>query len=95
MVCRPKGLVINVRYIDFDPLPFLKKNQDWHKDGVVIMHFMNAFQSLFPDGERLFIDAVRDSMTRYSSKISKDPVLQQDIDKFIEQEGHHSVLHEK
>jgi len=95
MVCHPKDLVINVRNIDLDPLPFLKKNRDWHKDGVVIMHFMNAFQSLFPDGERLFIDAVQDSMAKYSLKISKDLVLQQDIDKFIEQEGHHSVLHEK
>jgi predicted metal-dependent hydrolase len=95
MVKRPKDLVITVRKIDFHPLPFLKNNHEWHKDGAVIMHFMNAFQSLFPDGEGLFIDAVRDSMARYSSKISQDPVLQQDIDTFIKQEGHHSVLHEK
>lgn len=95
MVKRPKDLVINVRKIDFHLLPFLKNNHDWHKDGVVIMHFMNAFQSLFPDGEGLFIDAVRDSMARYSSKISQDHVLQHDIEMFIKQEGRHSVLHEK
>jgi predicted metal-dependent hydrolase len=95
MVHRPKDLVIKTRKINFNPLPFFKKNHNWYKDEVVIMHFLNAFQSLFPDGEGLFIDTVRDSMVGYSSKIQEDPVLQQDIDEFIKQEGHHSILHDK
>jgi predicted metal-dependent hydrolase len=92
---RPKDLVIVSRRIDVDPLPYLEKNHVWHQDGAVITHFMNAFQSLFPDGERLFIDTVRDSIAHYQSKIADDPVLQQDIEVFIEQEGRHSMLHDK
>jgi len=57
-------------------------------------HFINAFQALFPEGERVFIEAVRDCLTRYPS-VAQDPVLKEDIDHFIEQEARHSIVHEK
>jgi len=92
---RPNDLVIVSRSIDFDPLPFLEKNRIWHRDGVLMTHFINAFQSMFPEGERVFIDAVRDCIARYPSLIIQDSVLKNDLDRFIEQEGRHSIVHDK
>jgi uncharacterized protein len=92
---RPSDLVIVSRRIDVDLLPFLEKNPIWHRDGAIMTHFINAFQAMFPEGERVFIDAVRDCTTRYSLLITQDPVLKNDLDRFIEQEGHHSVVHDK
>src|SRR5690554_1924335 len=44
--------------------------------------------TLFPDGERFFIETVR----AYRHLI-KDPELQQQVRDFIRQEGHHGKLH--
>jgi predicted metal-dependent hydrolase len=95
MKTRPSDLVIVSRRIDADPLSFLEKNHVWHQDGVVMTHFINAFQSMFPEGERVFIDAVRDCTMRHPVSASQDPVLKSDLDRFIEQEGRHSVVHDK
>lgn len=92
---RPSDLVIVSRKIDFDPLPFLESNRVWHQDGVVATHFINAFQSMFPEGERVFIDAVRDCTAKYPSLVGQDSVLQDDLNHFIEQESRHSVAHDK
>ena len=92
---RPNDLVIVSRWIDSEPLQIIKKNRIWHKDGAVVTHFMNAFQSLFPEGERLFIDAVRDCIKHNPSILKQDPLFKDDVDHFIEQEGRHSVVHDK
>jgi predicted metal-dependent hydrolase len=92
---RPNDLVIVSRWIDAAPLQGIKENRIWHNDGAVVTHFMNAFQSLFPEGERLFIDSVRDCIKRHPSMLKQDPVLKDDVDHFIEQEGRHSVVHDK
>ena len=92
---RPSDLVLVSRHIDVDPLQSLQSNPLWNTKGPVVMHFINAFQSLFPEGERLFIDAVRDCTQKNPSVVTDDAVFQDDLGHFIEQEGRHSVVHDK
>lgn len=95
MIDRPSDLVIVSRRIDVDPLPYLENNHIWNTDGIMMTHFINAFQSMFPEGERVFIEAVRDCTARHPSVVEQDPMLKDDLTHFIEQEGRHSVVHEK
>jgi len=41
---RPSDLVLVSRQLDVDLLTFLQKNPMWNTKGVVVMHFINAFQ---------------------------------------------------
>jgi predicted metal-dependent hydrolase len=92
---RPSDLVIVNRRIEYNPLSILKENRIWNSEGIVMTHFLNAFQSLFPQGERVFIEAVRDCVAQNISSIEQDSILKDDLAHFIEQEGRHSVVHEK
>ena len=60
----------------------------WYGDGIFKSTFMNALSCLFPEGERMFMDAVRD----HQHKIS-DPQLLQQIKGFIKQEAIHGHEH--
>jgi predicted metal-dependent hydrolase len=95
MTNRPRDLVLVSRQIDVDPLEFLQKNPIWNSKGIMATHFLNAFQSLFPEGERLFIEAARDCTAKNPSVVTGDQVFLDDLNHFIEQEGRHSVVHEK
>lgn len=66
------------------------KISDWHDGGMHISHFFNALSLLFPDGERFFIDSVRN----YRDQIT-DPELQEQIRGFIGQEAMHGREHEE
>ena len=82
----PADLKIVPRRMDFtlpDPLP-----RHWHSSDPFKTHFFNAMSVLFPDGERYFIDSVRQFRDRVT-----DPALQAQIRGFIGQEGHHSREH--
>ncbi|AOE87334.1 metal-dependent hydrolase [Pseudomonas sp. TCU-HL1] len=82
----PEGLVIRPRHMDFDlpsPLP-----RHWHSGDAFKSHLFDAMSVLFPDGERFFIDSVR----QFRDQID-DPVLKEQIRGFIGQEGHHSREH--
>lgn len=82
----PAGLEIKPRHMDFelpDPLP-----RHWHGGDAFRSHLFDAMSVLFPDGERFFIDSVRN----FREQIS-DPVLKEQIRGFIGQEGHHSREH--
>lgn len=82
----PEGLVIRPRHMDFDlpnPLP-----RHWHSGNAFKTHLFDAMSVLFPDGERFFIDSVRN----FREEIT-DPVLKEQIRGFIGQEGHHSREH--
>jgi predicted metal-dependent hydrolase len=92
---RPSDLIIVSRRIDVNLLPYLKENHIWNTDGAILTHFINAFQSLFPQGERVFIDAVRDCTEQNPLQIQQDLTLTSDLNSFIEQEGRHSVIHDK
>lgn len=60
----------------------------WCDDNPYLTHFMNALSAVFPEGERFFIDSVRN----YQAQI-KDKSLLQEIRGFIGQEAHHSKHH--
>ena len=55
---------------------------------VFATRMFDAMQLAFPDGERMFIQSVRN----YADKIS-DPVLKEQVKHFIFQEGQHGKAH--
>mgnify|MGYP003452248881 FL=1 len=82
----PAGLQIRPRHLDFNlpkPLP-----RHWHGGDAFKTHLFDSMSVLFPDGERFFIDSVR----QFRDQIS-DPLLKEQIRGFIGQEGHHSREH--
>ncbi len=60
----------------------------WNRGEVFRTHYMNALSTLFPDGEKHFIDSVRAFRHR-----NDDPTLERDIRGFIGQEGWHRHEH--
>ena len=79
---------VKVRRMNFD-FERTEIKRYWFKDNPVLTHFFNALSSVFPEGERFFIDTVR----HYEKQI-KDPVLRKQIKGFIGQEAHHGKEHE-
>lgn len=74
-----------VRRMDFS---FTATPKYWFYDDPFMSQFMNNLSSLFPYGEKFFVDsvrAVRDEIT--------DPQLKKDISAFIGQEAMHSKEH--
>lgn len=62
----------------------------WNGGDPVMTRFFDALSVNFPDGERFFIQSVRN----YQDDIS-DPKLRQDIRDFIRQEAQHGIVHDK
>ena len=62
----------------------------WNGGDAVMTRFFDALSVNFPDGERFFIQSVRN----YQDDIS-DPKLRQDIRDFIRQEAQHGIVHDK
>lgn len=60
----------------------------WYANDAFSSTFINALSCLFPEGERMFMDAVRD----HQDKIT-DPQLLQQVKGFIKQEAIHSHEH--
>lgn len=60
----------------------------WYDDDAFKSTFMNALSCLFPEGERMFMDAVRDNQKNIT-----DPQLLQQIKGFIKQEAIHGHEH--
>ncbi len=74
-----------VRRMDFS---FSESQKFWFAGDPFLSHFMNNLSSLFPYGEKFFVDsvrAVRDKVT--------EPQLKKDISAFIGQEAMHSKEH--
>jgi predicted metal-dependent hydrolase len=74
-----------VRRMDFN---FSESEKFWFAGDPFLSHFMNNLSSLFPYGEKFFVDsvrAVRDQLT--------DPQLKKDVSAFIGQEAMHSKEH--
>lgn len=74
-----------VRRMDFS---FAQTGKYWFADDPFMSHFMNNLSSLFPYGEKFFVDSVRAVRDRVS-----DPQLKRDIGAFIGQEAMHSREH--
>ncbi len=68
---------------DFKDLP-----RYWNDNDAFKTHFMNALSCLFLEGERMFIDAVRDHQDQIT-----DETLKQQVKSFIKQEAIHGHEH--
>ncbi|MFZ5757670.1 MAG: metal-dependent hydrolase [Pseudomonadota bacterium] len=78
---------IPVRRMDFDFGNDLPKY--WYKGNPWITHYLNALSAVFPDGERFFIDSVRNVQGRV-----QDQALLAQVRSFIGQEANHGKEHE-
>ncbi len=74
-----------VRRMDFS---FSETPKYWWNGQPFMTHFMNNLSSLFPYGEKFFVDSVRTVRERI-----QDPQLQKDVSAFIGQEAMHSKEH--
>ncbi len=86
----PADLIISPRDLKFNRGTTVGENHDtrwWHGKDSVKTAFMNALSITFPQGEALFIEAVR----RFRDRA--DPVLQEQIAAFIKQETLHTREH--
>lgn len=70
---------------DIDPA---KIPRDWFRDDGFMTTFMNALSLLFPEGERFFVESVKQQKDRVT-----DPDLQRAIVGFIGQEAMHGREH--
>lgn len=61
----------------------------WNDDDPVLTRFFDALSVHFPDGERFFIQSVRN----YQDKVT-DPKLKEDIRNFFRQEAQHGIVHD-
>jgi len=77
---------IRARNINFDMEEALATH--WHSDNPVLTAFFNGLSIMFPEGERYFMDSVRN----FAHEI-EDPTLQAHIKGFLHQEAIHSREH--
>lgn len=89
----PDDLTITAREVSFNYSDAMRQNRHWHANDPVTTHFINALQATFPDGEKFFIESMRD--TREQLDQSRLPEkLKEDIRLFIRQEALHGLEHE-
>jgi len=62
----------------------------WLGGNALATHFFNGLNLVFPDGERFFIQAVRDHLPQL-----RDPELARQAREFFGQEGRHAYEHER
>lgn len=90
----PDDLKLHARDVHFDFLSAMKQHHYWHDNDPVVTHFFNALQATFPEGERFFIEAVRDVRDQMEPGTLPQRLLN-DIKLFIRQEGFHGREHEQ
>ncbi len=84
---RPAGVDVKPRHVQFD---LHGMDHYWHSNDPFITHFFNGMSTLFPQGERFFIDSVRAVMDQVN-----DPTLKEEVKGFIAQEAIHGNEHDK
>lgn len=62
----------------------------WNDGDPVLTRFFDALSMHFPDGERFFIQSVRN----YQDQI-RDPKLKEDVKNFFRQEAQHGIVHDE
>lgn len=77
---------ITVRQTQFKP----EKIKVHYTESTLMSHFLTALSMSFPQGERFFVETVRNVRDKIS-----DERLQKDISGFIGQEAHHARAHEQ
>ncbi len=83
--CDPASIVLRRVDIDFD----LPAGQPWFPSEVLVEWLLSAFSFMLPPGERFFIASVREHADRIS-----DPLLKEQVRRFIHQEAMHSRQHD-
>ncbi len=91
----PEDLELKVRKVDYDYAPVFEKHRHWDDENPVLTHFLDALQATFPEGERFFIEAARDSAAILRKKGKLPGRLARDLELFIRQEGAHGKQHDK
>ena len=81
----PEGHTVVLREADFD---FNEDIPRYWQGEVFATRMFDAMQLTFPDGERMFIQSVRN----YADKVT-DPELKEQVKQFIYQEGQHGKAH--
>ena len=84
----PETIEINPRNLHFDVESEI--GADWNDNNAFVTAFFNAMSILFPIGERMFIDSVREHKDQID-----DPKLLREIKGFCGQEGIHSREHRR
>ena len=77
---------ITVRQTQFKP----EKIKTHYTESTLMSHFLTALSMSFPQGERFFVETVRNVRDQIH-----DEQLQKDISGFIGQEAHHARAHEQ
>jgi predicted metal-dependent hydrolase len=90
---RPRNLHIMVRRIVYDYRASLKTNPYWFNHNPFMTHFVNALQSLFPEGERSFIEAAMDGAKILRQRGCLNAQMEQDLKLFQQQEALHGQQH--
>lgn len=89
----PDDLTITAREVSFNYADAMKENRYWHGNDPVATHFINALQATFPDGEKFFIESMRDVRDQLDPSKIPDK-LKEEIKLFIRQEALHGKEHE-
>jgi predicted metal-dependent hydrolase len=84
---KPAGVQVKARRVDFHFDASLPRY--WYLDDPFLTHFMQALSITFPEGERMFMDAVRAVRERV-----QDAETRGDIAGFMGQEALHSRAHD-
>lgn len=82
-----KSIPIQPRKVAFD---VSSVPRHWNAGDPVLTRFFDALSVHFPEGERFFIQSVRN----YQDQVS-DTRLREDIRHFIRQEGQHGIVHDR
>lgn len=105
----PSDLVIHSRYFNAHKkgsqiyINSIKSNPYWFDNDPIKTHFFNALQSVFPEGERFFIDSVRDGIEAVRTGNIRSKVmitdeeyneLSDNVKMFIFQEAQHGRQHD-
>ena len=81
------SIAIQPRTVDFD---VSSVPRHWNGSDPVLTRFFDALSLHFPDGERFFIQSVRN----FQNEVT-DTKLRDDIRHFIRQEGQHGMAHDR
>jgi predicted metal-dependent hydrolase len=86
------GVPIVPRYprMQFPPIAPITKETGWYDNDPAITEFLHALSTVFPLGEKFFIDSV----VHYRDRIDH-PKLQEQVKGFVSQEMQHSAQHVK
>lgn len=80
-------VAVTFRRMSFD-LEEQQVPRHWYAESPALSHFFSALSSVFPDGEKYFIDSVR-----AFEHVITDPKLREEVREFVRQEGHHTHHH--